>query len=378
MTLYEFSAPMPYDIENINKLSDINKNVEKSKITSLYFSLPANCELFTGFEQYRNESIDYNFEYWKRLISNSIEKNFDFIYLFNRPNSNEINEEGLKLQLEKLDKLLSELKKLGVNKLRVSDHKLLMYLHKEYPNFILYSSTCFEYKMIGEYQNFINYHPYVKQIVPSHDVNKNFKLLKTLVKNFPNTEIELMVNQGCQKNCPFRNSHQSYIEDYINPNSIFSNSYYLKNCYKSSINNPFIKLTKNNLIFPWEIEEYGKIGIKNFKFTGRDNFLFFENKLISSYIQYLKGIDNYKNIENLSINLFSERLQNIQSLEVLKVKDVKKYMPNIKHFIKKGHLCASICNNDCQYCYKCADKIQKIVTKNEKHEKNKNIQICIK
>ena len=182
--MYEFSAPMPYTKEHIDKLVSINKKIEKSQITSLYFSLPSNCELFSGFEQFRNMDFNNNkFDYWQELIEYSIDKGFDFIYLLNRPNSNFNYEEGLKIQLDKLNRLLIELELTGVNKLRVSDHKLLSYLHKKYPQFTLYSSTSFEYKSIGEYKNFIKLHPYVKQIVPSHDLNKNFKMLKSMVNS---------------------------------------------------------------------------------------------------------------------------------------------------------------------------------------------------
>ena len=42
-----------------------------------------------------------------------------------------------------------------------------------------------------------------------------------------------------------------------------------------------------------------------------------------------------------------------------KVKDIRPYLPEIKHFIKNGHLCSSICATECFYCYKCAQKIKK-------------------
>ena len=77
--MYRFSVPMPYKTEDIDKILEINKHVEKSKITSLYFSLPANCELFTGFEQYRNSFDNQNWDYWKSLIEHTLNKKCDFI-----------------------------------------------------------------------------------------------------------------------------------------------------------------------------------------------------------------------------------------------------------------------------------------------------------
>ena len=54
----EFSVPMPFDKNLIDNLLDINNQVEKSRITSFYFSLPSSCELFTIFEQFRNDFIE--------------------------------------------------------------------------------------------------------------------------------------------------------------------------------------------------------------------------------------------------------------------------------------------------------------------------------
>ena len=48
------------------------------------------------------------------------------------------------------------------------------------------------------------------------------------------------------------------------------------------------------------------------------------------------------------------------------VKTYKKYLPDIKYFQKYGHLCASRCGVECRYCYKCAEKIQKVYEKKMK------------
>ena len=142
--MYFFSAPMPYTKEDIQKLLDINSQVEKSKITSLYMCLPYTCNLFTGFEQARNDAAEYSdWEYWQKLIEYTLSKNCDFIYLLNSPNPfNMGNEE----KLNKLDKLLIELNKLGIKKLRIASPQLITYVSKYYKNFTIYASTSLEYK----------------------------------------------------------------------------------------------------------------------------------------------------------------------------------------------------------------------------------------
>ena len=165
--MYEFSAPMPYRIEDINKMLDINNLAVKSKITGLYACVPRECKLFTGFEQSRNFVSKYSdWDYWKNLIEHTLSQGCDFIYLLNSPRPLDIENSDFSIQLEKLDLLLSELKKTGVNKLRVASLQLMSYIGKHYPYFDILASTSLEYKTINEYQNFIHFHPEVKQIVP--------------------------------------------------------------------------------------------------------------------------------------------------------------------------------------------------------------------
>ena len=188
--MYQFSAPMPYTFKDIDKILEINNEIKKSKITSLFACVPRKCEVFTGFEQSRNFA-------------------FDCIYLLNSPGNFNIENKDFVEQLKKLDLLLNALSKINVKKLRIASHQLMSYISKNYPYFQILASTCLEYKTICEYQNFLHFHPEIVQIVPSHDVNKNFKLLGNLTKRYPNIEIELMVNEGCLKGCPYRILHLS-------------------------------------------------------------------------------------------------------------------------------------------------------------------------
>ncbi len=365
---YKFSAPMPYNKKDIDKILDINATIEKSKITSLYASLPSNCELFTGFEQSRNLNFDkQNWDYWKYLIEHTLSQNCDFIYLLNSPKPFNIGSSYFALRLEKLEKLLNQLKILGVNKLRVASGVLMFFINKHYPDFNILASTSLEYKTIQEYKNFIDFHPELKQIVPCHDLNKNFQILSFVKKKYPNIEIELMVNEGCLRGCPNRNMHE--MTDY-NIEGNITGTYCTSFCTSQFGNYPFQSFVMGSHIYPYEIEEYGKIGINNFKFVGRDGYRDNFQYFIKSFTDYLKGIDNINNIKNTSLNYISSHYARSKLLEQLMIKDYKKYLPNIKYFKKNGHLCASRCGTECRYCYKCAEKIQKIfenkIKQNEK------------
>ena len=379
--IYQFSAPMPYTVEDIDKLLDINNQVEKSAITSLYGCLPSNCELFTGFEQSRNYMFKYKkWDYWKKLIEYVLYKNCDFIYLLNSPRPLDINNHDFLNNIEKLEILLCELQKIGIKKLRICSAQLQTYISKYYKNFEILASTATEYKTIAEYQNFIAFHPEVKQIVPSHDVNKNFKLLSTLRKKYTDVDLEIIVNEGCLQGCPNRMLHESIN---IEKRKVFKNDLCLSNgyatffCKQVTAKYPIPSLIFGTHIFPWELKEYSKIGINKFKLVGRDTYQLSSRKQIIKFGTYLKGVDNINNIENCTPSDLTHHFDKITILRQLKIKDYKKYFPDINYFKKYGHLCASRCGVECRYCYKCAEKIEKVFKKKQEEMKKRMMPICV-
>ena len=376
----KFSAPMPYNKEQIDRLIEINNNVEKSEITSLYFSLPHTNELFTGFEQIRNHLLDKkDFKFWKDLASYCVYNGFDVIYCLNMPRPLAVENPNFSLQLEKLHKLLQEFEKIGVNKLRVAPPKLMAYLNKYFPQFDIYGSAASDYKIIQEFQFLKQVHPYLKEIVPSHNINKNFKLLKNIQTT--GLELEIMVNEGCLQGCSNRFEHECAFTDncfeHLTEERILKEDFCKRNCTQIEQRNPVLYLTKGNHIYPWEIEEYSKIGINKFKLNGRDAINDEKSSLTEHIYIYLKGIDDIKNIENIPVISFASNLTSQERLKDLKVKDIKKYLPDIKHFIKNGHLCSSNCGVSCKYCYKCSEKIEEIFKQKDKINKHKTIPFSI-
>ena len=257
----------------------------------------------------------------------------------------------------------------------------MSYIGKNYSDFEILASTSLEYKTIWEYQNFIHFHNEIKQIIPSHDVNKNFLLLKSLRKRYPAIKLELIVNEGCLKGCPNRMFHEMLSIDtskIINNDICLSKSYGTFFCEKVLQKYPIQSLIIGNLIFPWEIQEYQKIGICNFKLVGRDGYLENFEKYINSFTLYLKGVENIKNIENCALSDFTHHLNNNNPvLKELSVKKYIKYLPDIKYFVKNGHKCSVYCGNKCKYCYKCAEKVQKIFNADYKIMRKRNIPSCV-
>ena len=359
-SMNKFSVPMPFIKGEIDRLIELNSKIQKSKITNLYFNLPHTCPMHTAFEQNRNfASLMTDFGYWKDLMTYSLEKGFDFVYLINSPRRLDIENPNFIKELEKLQKLLDELAKIGVKKLRVSNPKLLTYLSQNHKNFELYASTSFEYKTIKEYQNFMAMHPTVKQIVPSHDLNKNFRLLANLRKQFPELDIEILVNEGCMGGCPYRQEHSKEVTlspfFCANGDFTFSNHFCIVSCQKLTKRQDVHYMCKSNYINPWEIDEYEKIGISSFKLVGREQHHSDNFDHIKRYETYLLGVDSVENIADVPYKNLLYRFGNVHLK--LTVKEIKDLLPQIDYFKEKGHLCASDCGVACKYCDTCAEKI---------------------
>ena len=77
-----------------------------------------------------------------------------------------------------------------------------------------------------------------------------------------------MVNEGCLQGCPNRMFHE-YIS--IDEHKMINDDICLSGSYATSFCNPIVNkypipsLVIGTHIFPWDIEEYTKIGITNFK-----------------------------------------------------------------------------------------------------------------
>ena len=362
MKKYNFSIPMPENVSLIDKLGDINKKISKSKINSLYFALPSGCKDSTGFEQLRTNTggVETTFEDYKKFIDKSNENNFEFIYLLNSPRPLIFESRYLSLQFEKLDKLINNLKKMGCKTYRVCNPMLIAHLEENYPDLKLYVSTSLEYHTLQQYSNFLNIYKNIKEMIPAVDLNKNFKFLINFQKRNPNIKLELIVNEGCMYSCPLRYSHNlsiPFTKD--SPKLTFANNYFNKTCTNMTSKNIYFHLANHNIIYPWEIEEYGKIGIYNFKIVGRSSEIFRQGNYIDYYQIYLEGIDDDKKIKDLPITIFNHYFIGKNSIN-LKTQEARECLPNIQHFKKHGHLCAEECGIECNYCFECAKKLEKI------------------
>lgn len=360
--MYKFSVPLRLDFDIIDKLAELNDSLTKSKIISLYNCLPANAEGLTGFEQTRTKMPDVNsFEDMAKYISYAINKGFDFVYLLNSPRPFSLDKDNLKKQKENLNTLLKQLLEVNCTKIRITNTQLIDYVYEKFPEFNICCSTSQEYTQLKQYKNLLQCFPGIKNIVPSWDMNKNFPFLLNFKKAFPDVEIELMLNEGCIAGCPFRIHHhllfssKSTFENFNEDQSECFNAV-MKNCTSIYNNNFWETICLSNVIYPWDIPVYAKLGFNNFKLVGRclkeDNNDYFY-KFCQMYLMGLEDNSIYDNVLFKNFNYYIYRNPAIR----FKASEIRPYLPDINHFVKNGAKCASECGVKCRYCYNLAKKL---------------------
>lgn len=356
--MIHFSIPMPLDIALINKAATINRVVQKSTISTMYNCLPFNADGKSGFEQ--NRMIDTrirNLDEFLRYVEAVQNKGITFVYLMNslrKMSYQEFykNEKRLRLFLKTL---LSN----GISCIRVASPLLIDYLMCNFPEVNVLCSTSQEYYSIKQYRNLLSSYKNIKQIIPSWEKNRNFSFLESFVELFPETDIELMVNEGCISGCPFR-LHHSLIdpESSKSKNTRFSH-FFTDECSRIMDQNFWLAVSMLNVIYPWQIDTYYNLGINHFKLVGRNSSKFYDGSYIEIYECYLKGIDDVNQILDKPVFLFNNNFCNSRLSPSYTVRDLMPLLPDIEYFSKTRPRCEDLCGTKCTKCYECAEVLEK-------------------
>ena len=360
--MYNFSLPMPLSFKLIDDIEKINKELTKSKITAFYNCLPGNSPDLSGFEICRDfSSSAMTFNEFSKYIRYAQDKGFQFVYLLNLFKN--YNSDDIDVTLDNTCRLIDKLLNTGCRNIRVTSQELIQFIEKKYPEINICTSTTQEYYNTNQYLNMLKVNNNIKEVIPSWNQNKNFKFLKNLNFLTKDKKIELMLNEGCRYGCHMRMGHSIQScqkEPYKNKKyELFD---YRKTCFNLNYENFWLYLCMSRVIYPWDLIEYNKIGINNFKFVGRNSPQFINGVYIKIYKTWLLCLEYPQLCDNLHLRLFNHCLIGNSRIKY-KVKDIKPFLPDIKHFVKKGHLCDSSCGTECTYCYKKAQELKKVFGK---------------
>ena len=178
----------------------------------------------------------------------------------------------------------------------INSDLLYNYLKKEYPNFKYILSTTSGERDVNKINKACEEY---SMVVINYNDNKNMSFLEQLTHP---EKIEILVNETCAPNCPYRAKHYQTISqdnacyDIIAPTSEFGNLFdpiyrdsNLPHCSnRDSIASDFYGLLQRNAANNPTVEElyqiYPPLGIHNFKIAGRDISSLY---LIESIVYYM-------------------------------------------------------------------------------------------
>ena len=344
---FNITTPLPFNHDLIDEMADMNNIYKKSKITTLYNNIPK--PLNSDFNDFFTVSRGYNdkiktYDDFAKYFGHARDKGFEIVYVLNSPKS--FSKEDYESRRDKLYSQLDFLHDIGCNHLRIGNTQLLSIIAKYKHKFNVSASTTFEFHNTRQYINLFKNYPFITGIDISSDENRNFPFLKNLHKLFPNVTLEVLVNEPCIMGCPARMSHTM-------------SDIYIFECGK--IRDNVLDMCRTANIYPWNLSYYQNVGVNSFKISSwplRANFnsLYF----LRNYMDCIEGdIEKSEMSFQFFVNMLFLRYSRYS--EDVKVRDILKYLPGIRRFIKNGDKCATRCGVECTYCDECADKIKKII-----------------
>lgn len=237
-------------------------------------------------------------------------------------------------------KIIDYLKKLeiiGLKAVTITNPMHISKIKKEIPSLEIHSS-------INCYVKTVEHAKYLKDlgvdvITIDRDINRDIELIKK-IKKATNTKIKILLNEGCLKDCPFRQVHFNMIShkkdtDYFDKNSCVS-------IYKI---NPK-KVFKIPFIRPEDLKHYENI-IDIFKLSTRT----------SPTVKIIHMLDSYKNEKHNGnmLNLLSTR--GLFSY----FKEMDNNVLNDAKFFEK----MTSCDDNCEKCDYCDKLLKKAMTRVE-------------
>ena len=351
--VYEFSIPLPFNYEVIDKLAELNNRFKKSQIKTMYNSFPlplsSNYNSWIQINRGHNPNV-HTYEDYKNFIKYAQSKGFKYCHLMNSAKA--LSEKDYKQVEHDFHFALDFLHDLGVNDIKFANTQVGDLINEYKYKFDLSSSTVTNYANISQYKHLMNNYPNIKLFDIAIDQNQNFTFLKALRTAFPDIKLEIMVNEPCIKGCPGRTSHEG---------ETFFTVY---ECFRAKEKQgTILTFFKTSAIYPWNLPYYSALGINNFKFMPEGNADLRANfHNIQLLTNYLSCVEN--GVDEFSANTFFNNMFNaaVPIDEHISLASIMPFLPDVEHFVQNGHKCRNNCDIDCFYCNGCARKLQEFIS----------------
>ena len=172
---------------------------KKENICSVYFPLPKN--LWSSWRPVRQQEWNYYLK-TKELVLKCNELGIDNILLLNS-----VNDGRYAFSKNKLFSLFSYIEWLinfWLTSISITNLLYIKFIKKKFPNLTIYSSVNCRLKTVEQAIFFKDLG--IDILTIDRDINRDIELIKK-IKNKTWLKIQLMLNEPCLRNCPYRGAH---------------------------------------------------------------------------------------------------------------------------------------------------------------------------
>lgn len=266
ITMLKSKLKVPAKFEKENYLCDLNALNQKYEYNNICVDETYGCIPLSAIGNARpaRELAYVDEESLARYIEEGNKYGINFDYTMNS-----VWSDGIEFTEEGQEKILVEVQKLiniGVKRVSISSPGILKLVSNHFKNLDITVSinNCVDsIHAIKRWQN-----ENVKKIVLNRHINRDFDLLKGMIKQ-SDVELELLVNSMCNLYCSLHQYHNTINSCNSNVNSKTIASNYPQNqCAYNMLSNP-IEIMCSSWIRPEDLHIYDELGFQSYKLDGR-------------------------------------------------------------------------------------------------------------
>lgn len=332
MSPLEFSVPYNNDPETLTEIFRF-KDLTGNRIREIYLSGP---QEYSGSGRIAPE---LNFKGFAEIVDRIHKEGIRVNLLLNSvcEGSDWYSAQVLKPTMEYVEKAH---KSCGVEALTIANPLYIREIRRRFPNLEICASVLGDIDCVQKAVIFKKAGADV--ITPDVNINRSLPLLKK-IKDATQTEIKLMVNEGCLFRCAFRKFHFNYISHKSRkPDSSkgvkAEDNVFSLNCIQQSKSDPS-QIFKSSWIRPEDAQKYGQI-TNYFKLVGRTSS---KSMLLRSVEAYLRESWDGDLLELMAGNLYSLAMSHLMHLD-------NKSLDAIGFFDK-----VTSCDKECVDCAYCSE-----------------------
>lgn len=351
----KFCIATTWDDGLIHGLKEIEGISGKSKVYELFGSLPVST-IGSGREAISVPAVS------REKAANHIElahsSGIRFNYLINASCMG--NREFSSVGYNELMEYLGWINEVGVETITVTIPLLIEIIRNQFPKIEINVSTINHVRSISQIEHFRKLG--ANRITLSYMSNRDFELMRRL-KSIHDVDFEILVNESCLLDCPFRMYHYNLVShgSQGKKGEAFL-QYPFLSCTLMKLQN-VAELIKSPWIRPEDLHRYEELGIQYFKLSGREKTTEWLLQCAKSYFSLRHNGNLFDIIAIAALTTNDLAILCGKEIEV-EFNDVELHIDNnaltnfLEFFEVSAMNCESACGASgigCRYCYDVAN-----------------------